>query len=188
MEDNYKLAASLVSYDPDTGQFKWLERDENTYGRRQSAVRFNVMFSGKRADHYDQARGYMRVGIRLNKSEIFIGAHRLAWFMQYGEIPNIIDHANGDRTDNRISNLRNTDHAGNARNVGLSKRNTSGIIGVNYCNTRKKWVAKGFHNGRRKHLGYFDSMEDAASARQAFNDEIGYHSNHGQRDGWLRKD
>lgn len=187
MEEIYKLASSLVSYDPKTGEFIWLQRPVEIYDSAQSAHRFNSTFAGNRADHFDKINGYMRVGVSLNKLQKQIRAHRLAWFISNGSIPEFIDHINGNRSDNRLCNLRNVSRLENARNLGLSKLNSSGVVGVNYCNTRMKWVAKGFYNGRRKHLGYFEKFEDARHARQVFNDANGYHCNHGHRDGWVRK-
>lgn len=91
--------------------------------------------------------------------------HRLVWFYVKGVWPNDrIDHINGDRTDNRIENLREASAAQNSRNARLRSDNTSGYKGVSFDKTRKKWVARIIVNYRQNVLGYFDSMEDAIAA------------------------
>lgn len=58
-------------------------------------------------------------------------AHRLAWYLHYGEWPGCnIDHINGDKSDNRIANLRLCDHKENGRNRPKPGHNTSGFTGV----------------------------------------------------------
>ena len=75
--------------------------------------------------------GYYNVNIggRLYK------AHRVVWVMHFGEIPKgmCIDHKNGLRADNRISNLRLTDVAGNNRNRKVDAQNEAEMNGVNRC-------------------------------------------------------
>ena len=76
----------------------------------------------------------------------------------------LVDHRNGDSTDNRRSNLRLATLSENNRNMGLSSRNTSGFKGVSYYASRNKYRAYIKLNGNRKHLGYFETAEDAAEA------------------------
>jgi hypothetical protein len=185
---DFEYASGFVAYDSETGVFTWLKRDISIYNRLQSATRFNNTFVGKRADNLCPCTGYRRIGIRLNGYNKHIKAHRLAWFMFYGETPKQIDHINGDRSDNRISNLRSVEKEENSKNLGLSKRNTSGTSGVSFCNTRKKWCAKGLVGRTRKHLGYFSTKQEAIDARSKFETEMGYHPNHGARTGWVRDD
>jgi hypothetical protein len=71
-----------------------------------------------------------------------------------------IDHRNGDRADNRIANLRECSRAENARNV--TSRNPSGFKGVRRDDSR--WRASITVNGKRIHLGTFDTAEKAAAA------------------------
>lgn len=60
--------------------------------------------------------------------------HRLVWYMYNGKIPDgfMIDHINGNRSDNRIINLRLVTREGNARNRGKNKNNTSGHNMISY--------------------------------------------------------
>jgi hypothetical protein len=52
-------------------------------------------------------------------------------------------------------------------------------LGVSYCNTYKKWQALAL----RLHLGYFDTKEEAIEARKKADPELGFHPNHGRKQG-----
>lgn len=73
------------------------------------------------------------------------------------------DHINGNRLDNRRTNLRVCTHAENLKNRGISIANTSGYKGVSFHKLVKKYEAHIVYNGKHMHLGYFDNPEDAAT-------------------------
>lgn len=81
------------------------------------------------------------------------------------------DHINRDRLDNRRANLRNVSGSVNTMNQGLSPRNTSGHRGVTWDKARGKWQSKTKHLGRWVYLGRFDTAEQAAEARAAYDRE-----------------
>lgn len=105
-------------------------------------------------------------------------AHRVIWKMVYGHDPDDIDHINGIRSDNRLMNLRNVTRAENLKNLSVSTRNKSGIIGV--CQARGKWVAQIKINGKTTHVGTFATKTEAARARLIASQKAGYHANHGK--------
>lgn len=106
--------------------------------------------------------------------------HRLAWLYVNGEFPNgDIDHINHVRTDNRIINLRVVDKAENNKNITKRGNNTSGVNGVWWHKQNKKWCAELNINGIKKHLGCFESIDDAKKARLTANEKYGFHKNHG---------
>ena len=98
--------------------------------------------------------------------------HRLAYAFIFGKFPPrklTIDHINGKRHDNRISNLRLLLLADNVRNrTHLNKNNTSGANGVSYNRNRKKWHAYIMFNRKNMTIGWFDSLKEAKVAREAF--------------------
>ncbi len=102
-----------------------------------------------------------------------IQMHRLILAAPKGQL---VDHINHDTLDNRRCNLRLADYQQNARNRRLSIKSTSGMPGITWNKKLSKWIAQiGIDRKERKHLGCFDSAEDAklayeVAARQAFAD------------------
>lgn len=77
-----------------------------------------------------------------------------------------IDHIYGKKLDNRKSKLRICNHSENQRNSGFYKNSKSGIRGVSWAKTVKKWVAQISHNKKVICLGYFTDKDDAIKARK----------------------
>jgi len=155
---------SMVSYDPETGEFKRLYS-------RGSSKRGSILGS---LTHY----GYLT--IRVDGKLYY--SHRLAWLYMTGELPTEqIDHENGLRSDNRWENLRAVSHHENHKNNGLYKNNTSGRTGVSWCSSRGKWQAAIMVSGKTKVLGRFDSFDEAVLAREKAEKKYRFHDNHGIR-------
>lgn len=87
-----------------------------------------------------------------------------------GPIPKgyCVDHINGDTLDNRRANLRVVLHRVNIWNQhGAGRDSKSGIRGVRFRPERGKWNAYICEGSKMRHLGYFDTAEDATAARLA---------------------
>ncbi len=78
------------------------------------------------------------------------------------------DHINGDKCDNRKSNLRICTKSQNNANRGLAANNTSGYKGVTWDKNRGKWFAQTKLLQKKVNLGYFDTKEEAALAYNEF--------------------
>lgn len=98
------------------------------------------------------------IGLAINKKEYRAGvkAHQYAWYVVHNEIPDVIDHINGDTLDNRIINLRSVTNQENAFNTKAK--------GYCYHKRVKKWSAKITINYKQIYLGYFDTKEEASIA------------------------
>lgn len=75
------------------------------------------------------------------------------------------DHINQHRCGNTRSNLRPATRGQNRCNKSKQSSNTSGYTGVYWYKQQKKWRARVSVNGKSKHLGYFDDIEEAVQAR-----------------------
>ncbi|TDX21647.1 AP2 domain-containing protein [Modicisalibacter xianhensis] len=178
-----EVVRELLHYDPDTGTFTWRERPLEKFKEEVHWKRWNSRFKGKKAGCIATfATGYQAIYIRIGKNAHY--AHRLAWvYMTGDQPPKIVDHINRDATDNRWGNIRSGEN-NNCRNRSMYVTNTSGVNGVTWSNTRKKWVAqsKTIENGRHKaiYLGGYEEMEDAIAARRRWERENGYAPDHGR--------
>lgn len=142
---------SLLNYDPDTGIFTWISNRPGTKGA--GSVAGVIMNNGYRQ-------------IMINRRHYL--AHRLAFLYMTGKIPDLdVDHINRDRSDNRWANLRAVNKSENLFNLGLDPRNKVGAAGVSWSKSTGRWQAsiQAYRNPR--HLGFFDSVDEASSAYQA---------------------
>ena len=114
--------------------------------------------------------GYWHIGVKGK----WAYAHRLAWLYVHGEWPDsLIDHIDGNRSNNRIGNLRKTDMAGNAINGKVRSTNKSGHQGVSWDKEKGKWVVMvSPEKYKRKLVGRFDRLEDAIKASEAARKEL----------------
>jgi hypothetical protein len=117
--------------------------------------------------------GYLKVEIK--EKSYFL--HRLAWLYEYGFFPDShIDHVNGERSDNRICNLRLASRSQNLCNVARTKRNTSGIKNVSFHKESKKWRVVVSVNGKNKSFGLYHDIElaelVASEARNKYHGEF----------------
>lgn len=103
-------------------------------------------------------------------------AHRLAYAFVNGSWPTgEIDHINGVRDDNRISNLRVVDRGQNCRNAAKRNDNSSGVAGVYWEDKRRFRVQI-----EKKHVGIYHDFFEACCARKSAERQLGYHLNHGR--------
>ncbi|TES59213.1 HNH endonuclease [Pseudomonas syringae pv. tomato] len=107
-------------------------------------------------------------------------AHRVVWLICKGYWPEELDHINGNRTDNRIENLREVTRQENLRNQKIRSNNTSGVMGVGWDKCNRRWTARIRYEGKNKCIGYFKTFDEAAAARKAAEIAFGYHPNHGR--------
>jgi hypothetical protein len=143
---DHKLLLNLTTYDPISGKITWNHREGDKW--------FNSRFAGKEAGH-DTSHGYRSINFKGKN----ILAHRLAWFYVHAKWPTgVIDHLDGVRTNNAISNLRDATPAENRAN-SRQKRSRSGIAGIQRADN--KWEVCVRRKNLRYRLGHYDTIPEA---------------------------
>lgn len=142
----------LISYDKETGVFAWKDRaDRPSYFANRSPG--TVGANGRVYIGVDGAR-YL--------------AHRLAWFYVTGRWPNAnIVMKNGDYQDLRFDNLKKESQSETSRKSSTRQAPTSGVRGVHWVASKKKWRAEITVNYNNHFLGYFKNKEMAVKAYKA---------------------
>lgn len=93
--------------------------------------------------------------------------------MFHGYLPKSVDHIDGDRTNNRIENLRSVTHAQNSLNRKTPTNNKSGFKNVYWDKMFKKWVVNLNVNKKKIIIGKFDDLELAGLVAEEARDK--YH-------------
>ena len=131
-----------LSYDENTGQLTWL------VGRRNGQIAGTLT-----------KKGYIRLKIDKNYM-----AHRVAWALHYGKWPDkSIDHIDGNRTNNRINNLREATFSQNSINSKIRNDNIHGSKGISKI--PYGWTSHIWLNKEKYYLGFFKTKSEAMAAR-----------------------
>ena len=149
-EETIAHLLSQYDYDKLNGQLIWAKSTKTTE-------------KGDVAGSID-GRGYRQVRCWL-KLEL---AHRMIWLIEKGSLPNLIDHIDGNRLNNRIENLRETTPRQNASNT--AKHRDGALPGANFQSRLKQnpWHSKCKINGKTTHIGYFKTKSEAHEAYTKF--------------------
>jgi hypothetical protein len=92
-----------------------------------------------------------------------------------------IDHIDGDRKNNKLSNLRIVRSQQNRMNSRISNRNTSGHIGVLWNKRYEKWQVQICKNYTQGFYGNFTDYETASKKADEIHHALGFHKNHGRQ-------
>lgn len=143
----------VLSYDEKSGELRWEKHPSIRHQR----------FNGKIAGSVNK-QGYVVVSLYNYPFR----AHRVIWAMINNGISDneYIDHINGVKSDNRISNLRLATEAENHQNQKLCKRNTSGVKGVIWEASRGMWRCQIMKNRKSYLIGRFKDIESAKKAME----------------------
>ena len=174
-----ELMRECIDYNPDTGEIRWKVRPLHHFANLNAHSTWNAKYPGKLwvTSKYN---GYVRAKISMK----WVRGHRAAWLVTHGEWPeHQLDHIDGDRSNNRLANLRQASMSTNCKNQGLQKRNKTGRIGVHFRpdGRVRPWLATIGSEGKIIHLGTFSTKDKAVKAREEAEVKYGYHPNHGKR-------
>ena len=130
---------------------------KNKVGRK---IKFGIGFD------FVDIGGYVRFNHRHEKTgkTFSIRSHRMVYFLHHKELPEFIDHIDGDKTNNNILNLRGATALENNRNKRSQAGATSEYLGVSWNKRLSKWVAQLKTCGKNKYIGCFTSENEAALA------------------------
>ena len=112
-------------------------------------------------------KGPHRIGIKIKISNIQYQAQRVIWKYVTGEEPKVVNHINGNKFDNRWSNLT-TATKPRKRPTGPYINNSSGYVGVSYVKRLNKWYSYITINHETISCGYHETAELANQARQIY--------------------
>ena len=186
MELTAEIARELLTYNPDTGKLYWKERPVKYFKNPNYTKSWNTKWVGKEALTTISYRKTGKIsGLHGGFFYKDFLAHRIAWLIYYGEWPkNQIDHINQDPTDNRIENLRDVTQLENLKNQALRSTNKSGYTGVDFEKSKQKYRVRVQSKPYiTKHIGYYDTIEEAVAARAVANINYNFHPNHGNSKG-----
>lgn len=132
--------------------------------------------AGARAGFVNPTTGRRRICIKRK----LYSEHRIIFAMHFGFFPEFVDHIDLNPLNNKIENLRQATKAQNFWNIGIVKRNTSGIKNVTWDSARNKWRVRVRVNGKRLNFGSFEDKEFAElvaiEARNKYHGEFCRHA------------
>ena len=167
MDKLLKLLKKHYKHDYDSGKLICIRQWPYTLYNENKAV------GGLRPDGY--------LGLTINNKDYLV--HRLIWLLVYGSWPkDQIDHRDGNRSNNKLSNLRDVTNIINAQNAKMSSNNISGYTGVSWLKRDAKWYASIMVEGKTISLGQFHNKELAIKARKEAEVKYGFTARHGTLD------
>lgn len=160
----HDMLLERLHYNPTTGHFTWRVGGSGTPIGATAGTRGSA--------------GYIMICVNRRSYP----AHRLAWFYMYRHWPNAeIDHIDGVRDNNAISNLRDVSRSENQRNQYRCRKSKSGALGVHWSAPHKAWRVAIHIDGRTRTIGLYKDIEEAKAARKEANKKHGYSDRHGEQ-------
>lgn len=153
-----ELLQEYLELDHETGRLFWIKSKNSKHPVGKEAA---VSTNGK--------KGYLMLGWEGSKYL----KHRIVYFMATGVDPgaSVVDHINGDKSDNRPANLRVATLKQNSQNIhGPMRNNKTGVLGVHWSNQNKSWCAKLTINGKQR-CRFFKNFDDAVAEIQRLREE-----------------
>ena len=117
----------------------------------------------------NDSEGYKKINLKKDGKWKIFSVHRLVGnaFLENPDNKPMIDHIDENKSNNNVKNLRWATRNDNGCNRGKTRNNKSGFKGVCFHKHTHKYVAEIRSNGKKYHLGYFESAEEASKAYEA---------------------
>ena len=117
-------------------------------------------------NQYNHPQGYKLINLKNNRKWKSFGVHRLVAkaFLENHDNKPKVDHIDNNPANNNVKNLRWCSQKENLANQGKRKTNKSGFKGVSFDKNSNKYRAMININGKNKHLGLFETPEEASYA------------------------
>jgi hypothetical protein len=138
------LVNEYLTYDPDTGKlYQRKKRPRIQVGSLAGCVR---------------PKGYRYIELEGRKYP----AHHIVWLLETGAAPiKSLDHIDGDKDNNKFSNLREVTTKQNSENRGKQRNNKTGYKGVSFNSRLQKYVAQIQHNSQAIYIGLYPTAYEA---------------------------
>ena len=154
-EEEKQWLKDNLRYDSDTGNLLWTT--PRTSGPK-----------GKNGAGYENGNGYSRLKIYFKGKSFYYLNHRVVWFLNYGYVPDVLDHIDGDSSNNRVENLRPATQGLNLRNRVVGGKCKFKGVSIHH---QKKYKCSASKGGKQHYLGMFETQEGAARAYDKFVEE-----------------
>lgn len=142
----------FLHYDPETGEWTWIKSVNSRVEAGDAAGTISV-------------HGYRIITLFTGKYR----AARLAFLYMTGVWPTQeVDHIDRCKLNDRWENLRDVSRSENQINRDMQFNNTSGAVGVYWRSEKNKWCAQVKRDNEVQHIGYYETIEEAVAAREAY--------------------
>lgn len=148
MELTQEYIKSILDYNPETGEFKWRERED-------TSLAWNRKNAGNKAGSKQNGYIYIRVNGKAQQ------AHRLAILYMDGFLPKRVDHKDRVRDNNIYTNLRPCTQSQNIANIEKRVDNTSGYKNVSWNKRKNKWQVSIRKDGKTIYGGIYTDLKEA---------------------------
>lgn len=155
----------LLDYNQETGDLIW---------KRDGGARVKGSIAGH-VKKNESGKSYLAITIR----GVPFQAHRLAFLWMGEDLPEQVDHDDGNGLNNAWINLNRSNQNNNSKNCKLKNNNSSGIPDVCFEGKKGLWRVRISLNRKRISLGRYKNFFDACCARKSAELKYGYHCNHG---------
>lgn len=156
--------AERVTYNAETGVMTWRNRPRSHFRSDKCWNHFNNVYANRSVGR--ETHGYLRFGLTHEGKMHNFYVHRIAYLISTGEMPEFVDHIDGNGLNNQLSNLRRATFQENLRNVPARKHNKLGVKGVR-LNRHGRYVARMTIDRKSVQIGVFRTLEAARAAYNA---------------------